>query len=164
MRAKIIAVVLCLFRAGAYAQDEEQQGPKQPIEFNHKLHVSQLKQPCQLCHAPSEGGEMVDMPEVSKCLQCHSAIAPKSKAEEKLAAFGKQSRDVDWVRVYQIPTFVRFNHQRHAGAGVKCESCHGPVATRVALRQERDMSMGSCVSCHRETHASLDCGSCHEPR
>ena len=107
---------------------------------------------------------MVDMPEVSKCMGCHSAIAPKSQAEQKLAAFAKQNRDVDWTRVYQIPTFVRFDHRQHAQAGVKCESCHGPVAQRVTLWQEHDMSMGSCMSCHRETHASLDCGSCHEPR
>jgi Class III cytochrome C family/Cytochrome c7 and related cytochrome c len=164
VRTAFVLVALCAFSLGAHAQNEEQRGPKQPVEFNHKLHAGQLKQPCQLCHAPSEGGEMVDMPEVSKCMQCHSAIAPRSKAEGKLAAFAKQDRDVDWTRVYQIPTFVRFSHSQHAQAGVKCESCHGPVAQRVTLWQEHDVSMGSCMNCHRQMHASLDCGSCHEPR
>ena len=164
MKTAILLAVLCVFSAGSYAQDDGGRGPKQPLEFNHKLHVSQLKQPCRMCHAPTEGGEMVDMPEVSKCMGCHSAIAPKSKGEEKLMAFAKGNRDVDWVRIYQIPTFVRFDHRQHAQAGVKCESCHGPVATRVALWQEHDLSMGSCINCHREMHASLDCGSCHEPR
>ncbi len=165
MKAALVWILVAgAFNAGAYARDEEQRGPKQPIEFNHKLHVSRLKQPCGMCHAPSEGGEMVDMPEVSKCLQCHASIAPKSPAEQKLAAFAKQNRDVDWARVYQIPTFVRFDHRQHAQAGVKCESCHGPVAERVTLWREHDLSMGSCISCHRESHASLDCGSCHEPR
>jgi hypothetical protein len=164
MKVIVVLAALCTFSFGAFAQDEEQHGPKQPIAFNHKLHVSQLKQPCGMCHASVGNGEMVDMPEVSKCMACHAAIAPKSQAEEKLAAFAKQGRDVDWVRVYQMPTFVRFNHRQHAQAGVKCESCHGPVAMRVSLRQEHDMSMGSCMNCHRETHASLDCGSCHEPR
>jgi hypothetical protein len=59
---------------------------------------------------------------------------------------------------------VRFDHRQHAKAGVQCETCHGPVGQRVRLSQERDMSMGSCMNCHRETHASLDCGSCHEVR
>ncbi len=164
MKRPILLAAFCALSAVIYAQEAEGHGPKQPIEFNHKLHVSQLKQPCGMCHAPVEGGEMVDMPEVSKCMGCHSAIAPKSQAEQKLTAFAKQNRDVDWVRIYQIPTFVRFNHHQHAHAGVKCESCHGPVATRVALWQEHDMSMGSCMNCHREMRASLDCGSCHEPR
>jgi Class III cytochrome C family/Cytochrome c7 and related cytochrome c len=164
VKSTLAFVVLGALSLGAYAQNEQQHGPKQPIEFNHKLHVGQLKQPCQLCHAPSEGGEMVDMPEVSKCMQCHSAIAPRSKPEGKLAAFAKQNRDVDWVRVYQIPTFVRFSHAQHTQVGVRCESCHGLVAQRATLWQEHDMSMGSCMNCHRQMHASLDCGSCHEPR
>ena len=142
----------------------EPPGPKQPLEFNHKLHVTDLKQPCVSCHANRDLGELVDMPEVSKCWQCHSALPPKTKAEQKLAAFAKQGREVDWVRVYQIPSYVRFDHRQHAQAGVKCETCHGPVAERAQLWKERDMSMGSCMNCHRENHASLDCGSCHEPR
>lgn len=142
----------------------EPPGPKQPIEFNHQLHVTNLKQPCALCHANREPGELVDMPEVSQCWQCHSAIPAKSNAERKLAAFAKQGREVDWLRVYQIPSYVRFDHRQHAKAGVQCETCHGPVGQRVRLSQERDMSMGSCMNCHRETHASLDCGSCHEGR
>ena len=139
-------------------------GPKQPIEFNHKLHTSNLKAPCKMCHPNSDPGEMMGMPEISTCMQCHSAIEAKAAGERKLAAFAKQNRDVDWVRIYQIPTFVRFDHRQHIQAGVKCETCHGPVAERQQLWQEHDMSMGSCMNCHRATHASLDCGSCHEPR
>jgi Zn ribbon nucleic-acid-binding protein len=142
----------------------EPTGPKQPIEFNHKLHVTDLKQPCALCHADRDPGELVAMPEVSDCWGCHAAIQPKSGAERKLAAFAKQSREVDWARVYQIPSFVRFDHRRHAKAGVQCEACHGPVGQRVRLWKEREMSMGSCMNCHRQMHASLDCGSCHAVR
>jgi hypothetical protein len=153
-----------LLALGCFAQNTEADAPKQPIAFNHKLHVSDLKQPCTLCHADHDPGEMVDMPDTKQCLQCHSAIPPKTAAEQKLAAFGKQNRQIDWVRVYQIPTFVRFDHRQHANGGVKCESCHGAVAERVALWKEKDMSMGSCMNCHRAMRASLDCGSCHEPR
>ena len=157
-----LALLACTVAIKLLAQDES--GPKQPIAFNHKLHVSDLKQPCKMCHANPDPGEMAGMPGIAKCLECHSAIAAKTQAERKLLAFGKQNREVDWVRVYQIPTFVRFDHRQHAEGGVKCETCHGPIAQRTALYQERDVSMGTCVSCHRETRASLDCGSCHEPR
>ena len=138
--------------------------PSQPIAFDHRLHVGTVKMRCGACHPNADPGEMMGLPEASTCMQCHGSIEPKTAAERKLAAFAKQNRDMDWNRVYQIPTFVRFDHRQHLQAGAKCETCHGPVAERQLLWQERDMSMGWCVACHRETHASLDCGSCHSVR
>ena len=148
----------------SHAFQSESQAPKQPIEFNHKLHATDLKQTCASCHAETDGGELVDMPDVPKCMSCHASIGPRKSAEQKLAAFAKQNRDVDWVRVYQIPTVVRFSHRQHTQAGTKCNVCHGPVGTRVNLSREKQLSMGECMTCHRENQASIDCGSCHEPR
>jgi cytochrome c7-like protein/class III cytochrome C family protein len=158
VKGLLVLVVLQAAAGGA------QPGPKQPIEFNHKLHVTDLKQRCVSCHADRDPGELVSMPEVSACWQCHSTIPAQSKAEQKLAAFAKQGREVDWVRVYQIPSYVRFDHRQHAKADVACEKCHGAVGQRVRLWKEQDMSMGSCMNCHRQMHASLDCGSCHAVR
>ena len=159
----VLTIFLC-FQLAAHAQEEQGRGPKQPIAFNHNLHVQKLKQPCDSCHANRDPGELVDMPDTAQCLQCHSAIPPKTPAEAKLAAFGKLDRQIDWIRIYQIPTFVRFDHRQHAQANVKCEACHGAVAQRATLWKEKETSMGFCMECHREMHASLDCGSCHEPR
>jgi Zn ribbon nucleic-acid-binding protein len=163
--ASVSAWLLCIALSGnTYAAQTEAEAPKQPIEFNHKLHATDQKQACVSCHAETDGGELVDLPDVPKCMSCHAAITPKTSAEQKLAAFAKQNRDADWVRVYQIPTFVRFSHRQHAQAGTKCNVCHGPVGTRVSLWRERQLSMGECMTCHREMNASIDCGSCHEPR
>jgi hypothetical protein len=63
-----------------------------------------------------------------------------------------------------FPSYVRFDHRRHAKAGVQWEACHGPVGQRVRMWREREMSMGSCMNYHRQMHASLDCGSCHAVR
>ncbi len=126
--------------------------------------MTELKQPCKTCHADTDPGELVDMPDTGKCLSCHSGIAPHTKAEAKLAAFGKQNRTIDWVRVYQIPTFVRFDHRQHTAAQVACSTCHGQVELRKTLAQERDLSMGTCVACHRQMGASLNCASCHDAR
>ena len=164
MRTAFLLVSLALVPICAVAQDQEQTGPKQPIPFNHALHVTKLKQACETCHANPDPGEMVDMPDTPQCLQCHSSLTPKTQAEQKLIAFGKQNRPIDWVRVYQIPTFVRFDHRQHSQAGAKCQNCHGDVAQRVSLRKEADLSMGACISCHQQSHASIECGSCHEPR
>jgi hypothetical protein len=159
--ALLLSTVLC---ATSYGWQAEPDAPKQPIEFNHKLHSAGGKQACTTCHAETESGELVDIPDVPKCMSCHSSITPRTSAEQKLAAFAKQNRDADWVRVYQIPTFVRFSHRQHAQAGTQCDVCHGPVATRTSLRREKQLSMGECMTCHRENNASIECGSCHEPR
>lgn len=166
MRTRIAATWLLFttFSATSSALQANADAPKQPIKFNHKVHVTNQKQACVSCHAETDGGELVDMPDVSKCMSCHALITPRTAAEQKLTAFAKQNRDVDWARVYQIPTFVRFSHRQHAQAGTKCDVCHGPVGTRVTLRREKQLSMGECMTCHRESNASIDCGSCHEPR
>ena len=117
-----------------------------------------------MCHANADPGEMMGMPEVSTCMQCHSAIAPQSDATKKLQAFARQGRDIDWVRVYQIPTFVSFSHRRHVQAGAACETCHGEVRARTALFKEKETSMGSCMNCHLANHASIDCAFCHDSR
>jgi hypothetical protein len=165
VRTALLSICLLWIAVPAgYAQQPGSEAPKQPLEFNHKVHVTDQKQSCTSCHAETGTGELVDMPDVGKCMTCHASITPRTSAEQKLAAFAKQNRDVDWVRVYQIPTFVRFSHRQHAEAGAKCNVCHGPVESRVSLRREKPLTMGECVTCHRETKASLDCGSCHEPR
>ena len=55
--------------------------------------------------------------------------------------------------------------------GVQCETCHGPVQSMERVRQFTDLSMGWCMTCHRENpavlggapedHASTDCAGCH---
>ena len=143
---------------------QTEQAPHQPIEFNHKLHVTNLKVQCKMCHQNPDPGEMMGLPEVSTCMQCHGAIAPKTAAERKLQAFAKQNRDVDWVRVYQIPTYVTFSHRAHLQTGASCATCHGDVSQQSAVFRAKDISMGMCMDCHRAKQASIDCSYCHAPR
>jgi hypothetical protein len=84
---------------------------------------------------------------------------------------GKQARPIAWVRVHNLPAFTCFDHRPHVGAGVSCQHCHGPVETMERVRQTKDLSMGWCVRCHRETartgvdgkhvRPSTDCSACH---
>ena len=164
MKLQCLVLVLIAVTPSVFAAEGEDGAPKQPLDFSHRRHVMDLKQPCKLCHPNLDPGEMMGLPEVSTCMQCHSAIAPKTTAERKLAAFAKQNRDADWVRIYQIPTYVRFDHRQHLAAGAKCETCHGKAAERDRLWLEKGVSMGDCVRCHQASRASLDCASCHEPK
>lgn len=163
---KILVAVLTItsLLPTARAAQQEQQAPRQPIEFNHRLHAGTLKMQCKMCHPNADPGEMMGMPEVATCMQCHSNIAPKNAAMQKLRAFAKQNRDVDWVRLYQIPSYVSFSHRAHLQAGTSCQTCHGEVAERAALFKEKDISMGACMDCHRAKQASIDCSYCHAPR
>jgi hypothetical protein len=164
VRILLAILTLSSLLSNARAAQQEQQAPRQPIEFNHLLHAGALKVKCKMCHPNADPGDTMGLPEVSTCMQCHSAIPPKNAAMQKLQAFAKQNRDVDWVRLYQIPSYVSFSHRAHLQAGASCETCHGAVAERVALFKEKDISMGACMNCHREKQASIDCSYCHAPR
>ena len=84
----------------------------------------------------------------------------------------RSGESIEWIRVHRLPDFVYFDHRPHYTAGVSCQSCHGPVETMERVSQERDLSMGWCVNCHRDVNngilpelsgnfASTECGVCH---
>ena len=95
-------------------------------------------------------------------MNCHQSIQQESPEIRNLAQFQKSGESIPWKRVYQLPPFVFFSHQKHLAAAVKCDTCHGPVGERESLWQERDISMTACVECHKLRQASLECNSCHD--
>ncbi len=149
--------------AAALLGQKKAEPPEQPIPYSHKQHVA-MGLACKNCHEMPDPGEMMGIPAAGKCMTCHQSVKKESPAIQKLAAFAKEGRDVPWVRVYQIPSYVAFSHQEHLAAGATCETCHGPVAQRERLWRETDLSMGGCMSCHRANKASIDCTYCHEQR
>jgi Cytochrome c7 and related cytochrome c/Class III cytochrome C family len=136
-------------------------GPEQPIPFNHKLHSGTLNLPCEICHELSKSGESLTIPKAPACMQCHQTLATDKPSIQKLAAFAKAGQAVPWIRVYQLPSFVRFSHKWHLDHGNTCQDCHGPVAKREQLSKEVDISMAGCMNCHRTKGASLGCDTCH---
>lgn len=120
-----LAILLLCALAG-FAQNEAAPGPPvQPIPFSHKLHAGALKLACKMCHPGPDPGEMMTLPEASKCMECHSTIKQDSPAIQKLAAYAKTDREIDWVRIYQIPAYVIFSHKTHIDSGATCNDCHG---------------------------------------
>ena len=133
----------------------------QPIPFSHKRH-SQVGMKCDVCHQKLETGEQLQIPGVAECMSCHQSIMKDSLAMQKLAQLEKESRPLSWTRLYRLPEFVFFSHPRHLSAKVDCEVCHGPVYGRDYLWQEKDISMGACVDCHKLRKASISCNICHD--
>jgi Zn ribbon nucleic-acid-binding protein len=140
---------------------EPVRGPEQPVPFSHKQHAGTLKLPCEFCHAISRSGETVAIPQTALCMQCHQTIGTDKPGVQKLATYAKSNTSIPWVRIYELPSFVTFSHKTHLQHGATCQECHGPVAERVQLYKETDISMAACVNCHRTKQASIDCDTCH---
>ena len=137
-------------------------GPGQPINFSHRKHIAEAKMGCNDCHEPSRNGSTLAMPQASKCMLCHAAIATDKPDIKRLADMAKNEEAVQWVRVYRVPSFVTFSHKTHTTAGAQCQDCHGPVAEREVIAKENDLSMGGCIACHTQKSAPTTCDTCHQ--
>ncbi|MDE1177424.1 MAG: cytochrome c3 family protein [Edaphobacter sp.] len=162
---KFLLMLTVLFCAAGVLQaqntDALKPAPAQPIAFNHKLHIETAKMSCNDCHEPRGTGMTVAMPQPPKCMRCHATVATDKPDIKRLAEAAKNEDPILWVRVYRIPSFVSFSHKTHTDAGSTCEQCHGPVAERTAIAQEKDTSMGSCIACHQAKGAPSTCDTCH---
>ncbi len=142
-------------------------GPKQPINFSHRLHAGTLKMDCLYCHYAAEKSPSANIPTATTCMGCHKAAATDRPEIVKLTKMYNEGTPPEWVEVYHLPDHVKFNHKRHVKAGVKCQDCHGPVQEMDVMYQYSSLKMGWCLKCHRENvnhpqnPASMDCLVCH---
>jgi hypothetical protein len=151
-----------LFLQFGFAQEEKRgRGVKQPIAFNHKLHAESGLQ-CASCHTKAETKDQAGIPNTKDCLACHRKIQTTGATLQTLAAYERAKREIPWVRIYKLPSFVFFSHQAHLKAKADCATCHGEAQTREALWREKEISMTACMNCHKESNASTDCNLCHE--
>jgi hypothetical protein len=156
--------------------------PDQPIAFPHKVHAGDNKIQCLYCHYGARTSRHAGIPSASICMNCHSMLDKQTVEIEKLKEAVQEKRPITWVKVHNIPDFVYFNHSQHVLSGVLCQKCHGPVEQMDKVEQVMPLTMGWCLSCHRD-HANLpqngfqraalnltenpkpvaglDCGSCH---
>jgi len=164
-------VVVCISWAGAQVSrtppkpDREfTPGPpvEQPVPFNHKTHA-EVGVECRDCHPIKEPGDFAGLPSVEKCMLCHQTIKADSPHVERLAEYAAKGTEPEWKRIYQVEEIVYFSHEvHHDEAGVACSECHGPVAEREVLFQERSVRMYACMSCHERYAAPNDCELCHD--
>jgi len=156
--------------------DQTGYAPIQPIAFSHKTHAKDNGIPCEYCHFGARKSPVAGVPAASMCMNCHSQIkgsTPEAQAEiGKIITAVQSNEPIRWVRVYDLPDFVRFDHSAHLAKGVTCQTCHGPVETMARVEQVRHLSMGWCVQCHRQVtahppkgmkdvRASVECSTCH---
>ena len=83
----------------------------------------------------------------------------------------KKPKNIEWVKIHNLPDFVYFDHRPHVNAGLECQKCHGNIETMVEVKQVESLAMGWCVNCHRRSKEigvagkpvdpKTDCTTCH---
>src|SRR5581483_881368 len=148
--------------------------PKEPIHFDHSVHVQTAGLDCTFCHRTTAIGATAGYPDVQQCMFCHQVIASTTASNaslttaeaqdslDKIRQAWQQQQPVNWERVHRIPDHVRFLHEAHINAGFQCSTCHGDVGSMSQVVQVRPLNMGDCVGCHRDNGAPTECATCHK--
>jgi len=160
----IIPIVLVggLLAVSAWlVQADEIYAPEQPIDFDHKVHVSDYSLDCLYCHTYASRSPFAGVPAVERCMGCHLLIAADKPGVQKLQEYWQNEAPVPWVKVHVLPRFVHFNHEAHFRADVACRECHGQVESMARVARVASLEMGWCLECHRAREASVDCLACH---
>lgn len=135
--------------------------PGQPIKFSHKVHAGQNQTDCLYCHFGAEESKFAGIPPANVCNNCHVLVKEGSRSGKfeiaKIYHALETNQSIKWVKVYNLPDHVYFNHAQHVTAGkIDCMTCHGDVAAMDEIVQVNDLSMGWCIQCHRETNVQFD--------
>ena len=135
---------------------------EQPIAFSHKLHTVQNGIPCQYCHLYARRSFSSGVPPVSTCIGCHGPqeqklVKPESEEVNKMRNFWANGEPIPWVKIHDIPDFVRFPHKEHInansnrfieGAGSGCDAENTPRSLECKLALFRTGGDERCLSCH----------------
>jgi hypothetical protein len=149
------AWLLPLFAATTWASE-------QPVAFPHNKHL-QLGMSCVDCHIGADTRASAGIPSVRKCMFCHAKLLTNRPEVKKVIEYSNKKLEIPWVRVYGFSpgADVKFKHAPHFRAGVGCSTCHGDLTKATVAERVVTHTMGSCLTCHRQKHATEDCTACH---
>ena len=153
-----------------------QQGyaPTQPIKYSHKLHAGDLQIDCKYCHSTAEKSKQASVPSVNTCMNCHQVVQLRDRYDGEISpeikkiyaamdynaddkTYGPNPKPIRWIRIHNLPDHAFFNHSMHVkGAGVTCQTCHGPIQTMEVVEQYATLQMGWCINCHRERKIDVE--------
>ena len=129
--------------------------PTQPVPFSHRLHAGELGVDCRYCHNTVEEAAHAAVPPTQTCMNCHAMIRPESEKLTLVHESYKTGSSIDWIKIHDLPDHAYFNHAAHVNRGVSCVSCHGRIDTMDVVYQHEPLSMGWCLSCHRNPEPHL---------
>lgn len=141
--------------------------PVQPIKYSHELHAGVMQIQCQYCHTGAFKSKNASIPSLNVCMNCHKSVKTESPEIHKIYdALGydpetqkydqTKAKPIQWVRIHNLPDLAYFNHSQHTTvAGLKCQTCHGPVETMKEVYQYSPLTMKWCIQCHKRTDINI---------
>ena len=160
---------------------DQDYAPIQPIHYSHRIHAGSNGIDCKYCHSAARVSKNAGIPSLNVCMNCHknigevsdtTATADYSKAfydgeiqklydavgwDKTAQKYTGKSQPVKWVRIHKLPDFAYFNHAQHVTVGgIECQKCHGPVQEYEIQKQFAPLTMGWCITCHRETNVNME--------
>jgi hypothetical protein len=139
-------------------------GP-QPIRFSHKVHAGDNQIDCQYCHIYARRTWSSGAPPVAICAGCHRFVGAQLDEVKKVMEYWDKQEPIPWVKIHDVPDFVRYPHYKHVNAknetypeGVPCQDCHGAIEMMdvVAKANPSFGQMGWCLSCHLTIPGTLE--------
>jgi hypothetical protein len=140
-------VVFTLMRSSWVTKQHEY--VEQPLQFSHAHHVGGVGLDCRYCHTSVENSAFAGIPPTKTCMNCHSQLWTNAQILEPVRASFRDNKNLNWIRVNDLPDFVYFNHQIHIKQGVGCVTCHGQVDKMPLVYQAQSLLMEWCLDCHR---------------
>ena len=136
---------------------------RQPVAFDHRLHVRELEIACAMCHPFDAPDPFSGLPKVDTCASCHAEQMGTSAEEAKVVAAVRSGSALAWTPLHREPPHVFFSHRLHAGAArIACEKCHpGFADARAPPPRVRPIRMSDCLGCHAQAGAPTRCTACH---
>lgn len=108
---------------------------RQPIDFNHAMHVELVEEGCASCHFFREDGTFSGAPTLAQCVDCHTEVQGDTPNELRFVEeYVQKGREVPWLVYSRQPQCVYFSHVAHVKmGGMDCVACHGHIGESESL-------------------------------
>jgi hypothetical protein len=148
---------------------------KQPINYNHVLHLEEVEDSCDSCHFFREDGSFSGVPRLVLCVDCHEEVQGETPDEAKFVEeYMAKGIEVPWLVYSRQPDHVFFSHAAHVKlVEIDCAECHGSISESEKSRvyevnritgYSRDIWGKNIAGFKRNTWDRMkmdDCADCH---
>jgi len=88
-------------------------------------------------------------------MNCHSQVQKENPKLQPVRDSWATGKPIEWIQLHKTPDYAYFNHSAHVNRGVSCVSCHGTINHMEVVSQQKPLSMGWCIDCHRAPENAL---------
>ena len=115
--AFLVGLVVALILGWAVLPALMQKELKQPIAFNHVLHVDEQGIDCAQCHFTGPDGQFSGVPTTATCAVCHAEVIGNDPEEIRFVQdYVQTGREIrpEWLVYLKQPDNVFFSHTVHS--------------------------------------------------